>query len=970
MSPHRAAVLVAVAPLLASCTDASDPVTGPLLPQPDAYTSKGGELHLRVEAKEVTSTIDGKMYGGILTYDTTLVDEQGVETRGDASAYVGAEWRVQPGDRLVIDYVNSLGPYKFVPKGEVDEGCDDHRLPQPLNLHTHGLTVSPAGNADNVLLSIPPGRSNRYEIQIPEGQHRGLYWYHPHIHGLTDDQVYGGLAGHIVVGRADGDYQEFDGLSIVPMMLRYNVLALGTGCDQGRLIDASPVNVHGTALVRDGGDMIYTVNGRVAPLIPLRPADPSREIAAESQIWAISNITGSASYLLALEEIDIDIARQVNAVGRPLDIVIVSIDGSPMQAPIVLSGDDAKRGYHLPQGGRVAILVQGASRPSLAVRMLQVQNRSGSGDASANDLVGQPGGGWRDYTLDLLAVGSGDPSPEAPHVDTPAKLTVDEKVQTLSIADEPIAHDRTFLFGSVLPATDETPNNFPIDDHLFPDNPVAQPRAQTVERWTILNQSSLLHPFHFHTQYGQVEEIVAPLNLAFDTTFVPPASKTHTSYPPLQYVTNMALISPAGFTQDVVDLPPARVATVGGNPDMVDHRPGELVMRLQFLDYLGTYVEHCHRLPHEDRGMMSMVRTIPHDPVVAIAVPGGTGQASTVLVVHAGDKELPADAVLVTTLTPFPGFDGALSTAVGDVDGDTIPDVAVASGAGMATRINVYSGKEDYKETLFSGLSPFGAATSGATVALADLNADHLDDILVGEGSGGTGRVAVLDATSGEQLDLFTPYEEAFQGSVGVAAGMVEEGGRISLFTAPGPGRPADVRMYNYDLFGDAAGNFPDLHESLAPLRRQVATFDGAEAGYTGGLSITTGYPRAERGGFASLVTSTLTGPAEVRLFTVAAHSHGGGMVSASGVHKAVAYSPDAMRMATLLGVTHLDKQVTGFDDGAIAGVYSTVNGAVLVTAPPGAPGAVVTWKIDEKGVGFVADGPLGPFTGSFVSGI
>src|SRR5688572_26839343 len=48
------------------------------------------------------------------------------------------------------------------------------------NLHTHGLWVSPAGNSDNVLISIRPGERFRYEYAIPEDHPAGTFWYHPH----------------------------------------------------------------------------------------------------------------------------------------------------------------------------------------------------------------------------------------------------------------------------------------------------------------------------------------------------------------------------------------------------------------------------------------------------------------------------------------------------------------------------------------------------------------------------------------------------------------------------------------------------------------------------------------------------------------------------------------------------------------------------------------------------------------------
>ena len=75
----------------------------------------------------------------------------------------------------------------------------------PINLHTHGAHISPKGNADNVMLHIPPGMSNTYTYDIPRNMPQGLYWYHCHLHGLTAAQVYTGLVGLLAVGRTDGN---------------------------------------------------------------------------------------------------------------------------------------------------------------------------------------------------------------------------------------------------------------------------------------------------------------------------------------------------------------------------------------------------------------------------------------------------------------------------------------------------------------------------------------------------------------------------------------------------------------------------------------------------------------------------------------------------------------------------------------------------------------------------------------------
>ena len=45
------------------------------------------------------------------------------------------------------------------------------------------------------------------------------------------------------------------------------------------------------------------------------------------------------------------------------------------------------------------------------------------------------------------------------------------------------------------------------------------------------------------------------------------------------------------------------------------------------------------------------------------------------------------------SVTPFPGFEGELRVAKGDVNGDGVPDVIVAAGTGGGPHVVVYDGK-------------------------------------------------------------------------------------------------------------------------------------------------------------------------------------------------------------------------------------------------------------------------------------
>ncbi|HEY6234531.1 MAG TPA: multicopper oxidase domain-containing protein [Candidatus Elarobacter sp.] len=67
------------------------------------------------------------------------------------------------------------------------------------NFHTHGFHNDP--DVDNVFksLAMSAGGTCVYKFHVPPDQPPGTYYYHAHLHGFSDDQVGGGLAGAIVV---------------------------------------------------------------------------------------------------------------------------------------------------------------------------------------------------------------------------------------------------------------------------------------------------------------------------------------------------------------------------------------------------------------------------------------------------------------------------------------------------------------------------------------------------------------------------------------------------------------------------------------------------------------------------------------------------------------------------------------------------------------------------------------------------
>ncbi len=132
--------------------------------------------------------------------------------------------RVHPGDVVRLRLVN---------------GLDDE-----TNLHTHGLSVSPLGNSDNVFLHVAPGGARDYEIRIPSTHAPGLYWYHPHPHGHSDDQVRNGMSGALIV---EGLLDPFPELRNVP---EHVLLLKDAQIGDGRIVHRGI-----------GDDVIRTVNG-------------------------------------------------------------------------------------------------------------------------------------------------------------------------------------------------------------------------------------------------------------------------------------------------------------------------------------------------------------------------------------------------------------------------------------------------------------------------------------------------------------------------------------------------------------------------------------------------------------------------------------------------------------------------------------------------------------------------------------
>ena len=120
--------------------------------------------------------------------------------------------RVHPGDRLVIHFVNQapVNKYSSAPSTTIrpKRDCSDANTGfYSTNLHFHGMSIPPACHQDDVLHTfVQPGQEFDYDVRIPANQPPGLYWYHPHVHGITESQIQGGASGALIVEGIEKQY--------------------------------------------------------------------------------------------------------------------------------------------------------------------------------------------------------------------------------------------------------------------------------------------------------------------------------------------------------------------------------------------------------------------------------------------------------------------------------------------------------------------------------------------------------------------------------------------------------------------------------------------------------------------------------------------------------------------------------------------------------------------------------------------
>src|SRR5262245_57599792 len=142
-----------------------------------------------------------------------------------------------------------------------------------------------------------------------------------------------------------------------------------------------------------------------------------------------------------------------------------------------------------------------------------------------------------------------------------------------------------------------------------------------------------------------------------------------------------------------------------------------------------------------------------------------------------------------------PAFLGGVRVALGDVDGDGVPDIITAPGPGGGPHVRVWSGADLTEIGGF--LADDATFAGGLFVAAGDVNGDGREDIIIGAGAGGSPQVRIYDGATFTEIAGFVAYDGTVSGGVTVAAGDVDGDGVADIVTGAGPGGSPRVRVWN-----------------------------------------------------------------------------------------------------------------------------------------------------------------------------
>ncbi len=464
---------------------------------------------------------------------------------------------------------NYLGPIIRVQRGQKVRIHFHNDLEEESVIHWHGLLV-PEAMDGHPRFAIAPGTTYVYEFEV---QNRaGTYWFHPHPHGRTGEQVYRGLAGLFLVSDTEeaaldlpsGEYdlplviqdRNFDSNN----QLVYNAGTAATastggsdgGMSGGMMGGMNHGNMGGDMMQGDMNSMMHQMMGQRGDRI-LVNGQVDAQIAVATRPYRLRLVNGSNARLYKLAWDD------------ETPLTVIGSDGGLLAAPV------EKPYVTLAPGERVELWADFSNYPvgsevqlrSLAFAGMEMGSMMMDGMMEA--MMDDPLPSGVDFPVLRVQVARQERASQQ----LPQLLTSIEQLDAATAfnAGAPLQID---LFMNAMQWT--------LDGRTFEMTAVSAEETVPLGAlglWEFSNRAGsgmmddfMAHPMHIHGVQFQVV-----------------AREVDSSY-----AAGWQTLS-EGFVDE-------------GWKDTVLVMPGERVRLLMRFTEPGLFVYHCHILEHEDMGMM------------------------------------------------------------------------------------------------------------------------------------------------------------------------------------------------------------------------------------------------------------------------------------------------------------------------------------------------------------------------------
>lgn len=383
---------------------------------------------------------------------TRLANTSAVPGVFEASLTAAAvDLELSPGVRTTFWAYNGEvpGPLIEVREGDRVRIAFSNRLPQESTVHWHGMPV-PAAQDGNPMNPVAPGAARIYDFVLP-ADCAASYWYHPHPHRVTHEQVFRGLAGAFIVKPLVDPMPA--GLTDTPLVI-----------SDLRLDAAYRIapNVGLDYVFGREGDVLL-VNGGRRPVLTTAPGAAHR--------LRLFNATNARYLRLAFD-------------GTPM--TLIGSDGGLLAAPVANLPD-----LLLAPGERAEVIVVFAAETVLRALLYD-----------RGSMMMGVGGTMRasEAILSVRLQGAAAASTALPAT-----------LRTIG-ALPPATATRRFVLGPDMMAggmSSMMMSAFTINGRSFDMNRIdTTSRAGDVELWEIANPTGMDHPFHLHgTQFQVVERL-------------------------------------------------------------------------------------------------------------------------------------------------------------------------------------------------------------------------------------------------------------------------------------------------------------------------------------------------------------------------------------------------------------------------------------------------------------------------------